>query len=50
MHYFSYLVVSGTTIFLLVIAVLLTPGFKHKGRARWAVKYVYDHLIHRHLS
>ncbi|XP_011870536.1 PREDICTED: ADP-ribosylation factor-like protein 6-interacting protein 1 [Vollenhovia emeryi] len=37
-------------LYIIVIALLLTPGFKHKGRARWALKYVYDHSIRRHLS
>lgn len=34
----------------LVTAMILTPGLRHKGRARWAVRYAYDHLIRRHLS
>jgi len=37
-------------LYITVNVALLTPGFRHKGRARWAVKYAYDHLIHRHLS
>ncbi|KAL0117282.1 hypothetical protein PUN28_010259 [Cardiocondyla obscurior] len=37
-------------LYIIVIAILLTPGFKHKGRARWAVKYLYNHSIRRHLS
>lgn len=36
--------------YIIVNAILLTPGFKHKGRARWAVRYAYNHLIRRHLS
>ncbi|XP_011256077.1 ADP-ribosylation factor-like protein 6-interacting protein 1 [Camponotus floridanus] len=37
-------------LYIIVNATLLTPGFRHKGRARWAVRYAYNHLIHRHLS
>ncbi|CAL1673016.1 unnamed protein product [Lasius platythorax] len=37
-------------LYIIVNAILLTPGFRHKGRARWAVKYAYNHLIRRHLS
>lgn len=36
--------------FVSVNTALLTPGLKHKGRARSAVKCAYDHLIRRHLS
>ncbi|XP_032683450.1 ADP-ribosylation factor-like protein 6-interacting protein 1 [Odontomachus brunneus] len=37
-------------LYIIVNAILLTPGLRHKGRARWAVKYAYNRLIRRHLS
>lgn len=37
-------------LYVIVNAIFLTPGLRHKGRARWAVRYAYDHLIRRHLS
>ncbi|XP_070150445.1 ADP-ribosylation factor-like protein 6-interacting protein 1 isoform X4 [Polyergus mexicanus] len=37
-------------LYIIVNAILLTPGFRHKGRARWAMRYAYNHLIYRHLS
>ncbi|XP_014483157.1 PREDICTED: ADP-ribosylation factor-like protein 6-interacting protein 1 [Dinoponera quadriceps] len=37
-------------LYILVNVILLTPGLRHKGRARWAVKYAYNRLIRRHLS
>ncbi|XP_018406895.1 PREDICTED: ADP-ribosylation factor-like protein 6-interacting protein 1 [Cyphomyrmex costatus] len=37
-------------LYITVMAVVLMPGLRHKGRARWAVKYVYNNLIRRHSS
>lgn len=37
--------------FLFIVnAILLTPGFKYKGRARSAVKYIHNYLIQEKLS
>lgn len=50
---FAWLGSTVNNLLLLYITVntaLLTPGLKHKGRARSAVKCAYDHLIRRHLS
>ncbi|KAH0956437.1 hypothetical protein HN011_000360 [Eciton burchellii] len=50
---FAWIGNTVNNLFLLYIAVtviLLTPGLKHKGRARSAMKCAYDHLIRRHLS
>ncbi|EFN80543.1 ADP-ribosylation factor-like protein 6-interacting protein 1 [Harpegnathos saltator] len=35
--------------YIIVNAILLTPGVRHKGRARWAIILAYDRLIRRHL-
>ncbi|XP_011706381.1 PREDICTED: ADP-ribosylation factor-like protein 6-interacting protein 1 [Wasmannia auropunctata] len=37
-------------LYTIVLTVLLMPGLRHKGRARLALKHLYDHLIRRHLS